>query len=71
MYLVSDAQRRLYLFRRPRSTSSAPESSAKAVTAEAGLISGTVFMEATATPDTPIKSNIIPTSFVTFESSPM
>jgi hypothetical protein len=58
----------LYLFRRSRITNSAPESRAKAVPPKPGSISGTA--PATASPDTPIKSKIIPKIFVTFGNLP-
>jgi hypothetical protein len=53
-----------YFLRRPRTTSSAPQSSAIALPAELGSISGTG--TAIASPDTPINSNIIPTVLVIF-----
>lgn len=54
--------RATYRFRRPRTTSNAPESSASALTPEDGSISGTVGVAIT-TPDTPIASNSIPIAF--------
>ena len=54
-------ERNGYFLRRPRITSNAPETSASALPADAGLISGTAVAKA-ALP-IPIKSNMYPNSF--------
>jgi hypothetical protein len=64
---VTFSEGKLYFLRPPRITSNAPEISASALPAEAGLISGTS-TEAKATLPTPINSKMPPTS-LTCESS--